>query len=79
MNIKELLARLSFRTGVITLSLCIPCYIISFAQMGLPLSTGMKSVLWVAFFGLAKIFQYAGLTILGIEGTAKLKQFFKRK
>lgn len=78
MNIRNLLARMSFRTGVIILSLCIPCYIISFAQIALPVSAGIKSVLWVMFFGMAKTFQYGGLTILGAEGITKLKQFFTR-
>ena len=79
MNFRKLLARMSFRTGVIILSLCIPCYIISFAQMALPVSTGIKGILWVVFFGLAKTFQYGGLTILGVEGIAKLKTFFRKK
>ena len=79
MNIRKLLARMSFRTGVIILSLCIPCYIISFAQMALPISVGIKGILWVVFFGLAKTFQYGGLTILGVEGIAKLKTFFRKK
>lgn len=59
------LSRLSPRTGAIVLALCIPCYIISFAQMCLPLSTAAKGVLWFIFFGMAKTTQYAGLTILG--------------
>lgn len=79
MIIKNLLARLSFRTGVVVLLLCVPCYVISFAQIALPVSVAVKSILWVVFFGLAKTFQYGGLTILGVEGIAKLKQFFKRK
>ena len=79
MNIRKLLARMSFRTGVIVLSLCIPCYIISFAQMALPVSAGIKSILWVVFFGLAKTFQYGGLKMLGVDGIAKLKTFFRKK
>lgn len=78
-SIKRWLAGLSFRTGVIVLSLCVPCYIFSFAQMALPISTEAKGVLWVIFFGLAKTFQYGGLTILGVEGWRRLKARFSRK
>jgi len=77
--VKQWLSRLSFRTGVIVLALCVPCYIFSFAQMALPISTEAKGVLWVVFFGLAKTFQYGGLTILGVEGWKRLKSRFSRK
>lgn len=76
MKIKQLLQGLSFKTGVIVLALCIPFYIISFAQMALPISTEMKGMLWVVFFGLAKTFQYGGLTILGVDGWKRLKAYF---
>ena len=78
-RIKQTLKSLSFRTGVIVLLLCIPCYIISFAQMALPISIEAKGVLWVVFFGLAKTFQYGGLTILGVDGWKRLKAFFSKK
>lgn len=77
--IKQWLGRLSFRTGVIVLSLCVPCYVFSFAQMALPISAKAKGVLWVVFFGLAKTFQYGGLTILGVEGWKRLKARFRRR
>ncbi len=79
MKIKQLLQGLSFKTGVIVLALCIPFYIISFAQMALSISTEMKGMLWVVFFGLAKTFQYGGLTILGVDGWKKLKAYFGKK
>jgi phosphoglycolate phosphatase len=79
MKIKQLLQGLSFKTGVIILALCIPFYIISFAQMALPISTEMKGMLWVVFFGLAKTFQYGGLTILGVDGWKRLKAYFGKK
>lgn len=79
MKIKQLLQGLSFKTGVIILALCIPFYIISFAQMALSISTEMKGVLWFVFFGLAKTFQYGGLTILGVDGWKKLKAYFGKK
>lgn len=77
-KIKTQLAKLSFRTGVIVLLLCIPCYIISFAQMALDIDASTKGILWVVFFGLAKTFQYGGLTILGVEGVKRLKAKFKK-
>ena len=77
------LQNLSFRTGVIVLSLCIPFYILSFVQMAIPseyLSAKAKGVLWIILFGLAKTFQYGGLTILGVEGYKRVKQWIiKRK
>lgn len=77
--IKEWLGKLSFRTGLIVLLFCIPCYVISFAQMALPISVSAKSVLWILFFGLAKTFQYGGLTILGAEGIKRVKSWWKLK
>ena len=74
-----LLQRLSFRTGVIVLSLCIPFYILSFAQMALPISAAAKSALWIILFGLAKTAQYSGLAILGVEGWRRVKRWFKGK
>lgn len=49
-KIKNFLKGLSFRTGVVILLLCIPFYILSFAQMAFPfLSPQVKGVLWVCF------------------------------
>ena len=78
-KIKFWLSRLSFKTGVIVLALCIPFYLLSFAQMGLDLSYTMKSVLWVIFFGLAKTFQYCGILILGAEGWKRVKSWFTNR
>ena len=78
-TVKGWLARLSFRTGVIVLAMCVPFYIISFAQMALPISASAKGVLWFVFFGLAKTTQYGGLTILGAEGIKRLKTYWQRK
>lgn len=78
-RIKNFLQRLSFRTGVIVLLCCIPCYILSFAQMTLPISAAAKGVLWFILFGMAKTTQYAGLTILGVEGIRRLKAWRERK
>ena len=78
-SIQLFLSRFSFRTGMIVLAMCIPCYIISFAQMALPISVAAKATLWFIFFGLAKTFPYGGLSILGVEGVKRLKKMFKRK
>lgn len=76
-KIQDWLSKLSFRTGVIVLAMCIPFYILSFAQMALPISTTAKSVLWFILFGMAKTCQYGGLTILGVEGVKRLKRFLR--
>ena len=78
-RIVKKLQNFSFRTGIIVILLCIPFYILSFAQMALPISAEAKGVLWVVLFGLAKLFQYSGLSILGVEGIKRLKNFFKKK
>lgn len=78
-RLKNWLQSLSFRTGVIVLLCCIPFYILSFAQMLLPISVTAKGVLWTILFGLAKTCQYGGLTILGVEGYKRLKTKLKRK
>jgi len=79
MNIRQWLQSLSFKTGVIVLMCCIPFYILSFAQMLLPISAAAKGILWTVLFGLAKTCQYGGLTILGVEGFNRLKSRMKRK
>ena len=77
-SVKKWLSGLSFRTGVIVLLMCIPFYILSFAQMALPISVEAKGVLWFILFGLAKTCQYGGLTILGVEGIRRLKAKYKK-
>ncbi len=77
MSIKTRLQKLSFRTGVIVLLLCVPFYILSFAQVLLPVSAGTKGILFAVFFGLAKTFQYGGLAILGKEGYRRVKDYVK--
>ena len=76
---KTWLQSLSFRTGVIVLACCIPFYILSFAQMLLPISAAAKGVLWTVLFGLAKTCQYGGLTILGVEGYNRVKSWIRRR
>ena len=46
--------------------------------MLLPISAQAKTVLWVILFGLAKTFQYGGLTILGVEGFKRVKAWFSK-
>ena len=78
-KIQAFLRRLSFRTGVIVLVLCVPCYIICFAQMAFPISVELKGVLWFVFFGLAKSLQYGGLSIIGVDGVKRLKAYVCKK
>ena len=78
LKVKQWLQSLSFRTGVIVLLCCIPFYILSFAQMLLPISVAAKGVLWTVLFGLAKTCQYGGLTILGVEGYRRLKNLLRK-
>ena len=70
------LARLPYWVGVVVTASCIPFYIISFAQFALPISAEWKAALWTLCFGLAKLFQYCGLAILGAKG---LSQVFKKR
>lgn len=78
-RIKRFLQSLSFRTGVVVLLLCIPCYLLSFAQLALPISPTAKGILWFILFGLAKCCQYGGLTILGVEGVRRLKAWWHNR
>lgn len=77
-RLKTVLQSLSFNTGVIVLLSCIPFYILSFLQAVLPISASTKVILWTVLFGMAKTCQYAGITILGVEGYNRVKSFFKR-
>lgn len=79
MSIKSYLQKLSFRTGVIVLLMCIPFYILSFVQAFFPVSTATKGILFTVFFGLAKSFQYGCIAILGKEGYKRVKGYLKRK
>ncbi len=87
-TIKRWLSKLSFRTGVIVLAMCVPCYLISFFPVipwikDLSIITWMsaygKWLWWVVWFGLAKTFQYSGITILGVEGYKRLKAILSPK
>lgn len=79
LRIKLWLGKLSFRTGVVLIVICVMCYIISFAQMLLPISAAAKGVLWVVFFGLAKTFQYSALAVLGTAGIKRVKDWWKNR
>jgi phosphoglycolate phosphatase len=77
--IKRTLAKLSFRTGVMLLVACVIFYILSFAQALLPISAATKGVLWFILFGMAKTTQYAGLTVIGVEGWKRVKRWMKER
>lgn len=76
---RKYLASLSFRTGVIVLLSCVLFYILSFAQMLLPISASVKGILWFVLFGMAKTTQYTGLAIVGVEGVRRIRKFLKRE
>ena len=58
---------------------CVVFYVLSFAQMLLPLSTSTKGVLFIVFFGLAKTTQYTGLAIVGVKGWQRIKAYIRLK
>jgi phosphoglycolate phosphatase len=47
--------------------------------MWLPISAAAKGILFMVLFGLAKTCQYGGLTILGVEGYQRVKNWIKRR
>jgi phosphoglycolate phosphatase len=47
--------------------------------MWLPISAAAKGILFTVLFGLAKTCQYGGLTILGVEGYQRVKNWIKRR
>lgn len=77
-RVKIWLSSLSYHTGLYILGACILFYIISFAQMLLPISVTAKGVLWIIFFGLAKTAQYSAIIILGKAGIETLRRKFRK-
>jgi len=75
---KKWLSSLSYKTGLAVAVFCVICYIISFAQMLLPLSVAIKGVLWTVFFGMAKAAQYSAIIILGKAGIDRIRKYFKK-
>lgn len=78
-RIKTWLASLSYHTGIAVIAVCVLFYVISFAQMLLPISVAAKGTLWVVFFGLAKTAQYSALLILGKAGIESLRKKFRKQ
>lgn len=76
-NAKAYLAQFTFRQGVVVLVICVLCYIASAVQALLPFSAATKSVLFIIFFGMAKLTQYVGLAIVGVEGWRRIKAYFR--
>ena len=72
-RIKSFFKRLSTRTGVILLIVCILLYLASGIQALLPLEESTKGILFITFFGLAKVFQYSAIAVLGVKGWQKFK------
>ena len=72
-RIKSFYKGLSTRTGVILLVVCILLYLASGIQALLPLEESTKGILFITFFGLAKVFQYSAIAVLGVKGWQKFK------
>lgn len=79
LKIKNKFGKSAFKIGLILLGICIVCYVLSFAQMLLPISLTAKGVLWFIFFGTAKTLQYTAITIMGADGFLKLKKMWKER
>ncbi|MBD5370735.1 MAG: hypothetical protein HDR80_06260 [Bacteroides sp.] len=77
--VADWLAGLGFRTGLAVLCACVVFYILSFAQMALPIPVAWKGALWAVLFGLAKASQYTALLILGKEGVRRVRQCFSAR
>lgn len=77
-RIRKWLSSLSYRTGLVLVGACVAFYVISFAQMLLPLSVAAKGALWVLFFGLAKAAQYSAILILGKAGIDSLRKKLRK-
>lgn len=78
-RVKAYLAQFTFRQGVVVLVICVLCYIASAVQALLPFSAATKSVLFIIFFGMAKLTQYVGLAIVGVDGWRRIKVYFTRR
>lgn len=76
-RVKAYLAQFTFRQGVVVLVVCVLCYIASAVQALLPFSAATKSILFIIFFGMAKLTQYVGLAIVGVEGWRRIKAYFR--
>lgn len=79
LSIKTKLGKSAFKIGLILLGFCILFYILSFAQMLLPISVTAKGVLWFILFGMAKTFQYTAIVIMGADGMLKLKKMWRER
>lgn len=77
-RIRVWLSSLSYRAGLYVLAACVLFYVLSFAQMLLPIPLAAKGTLWVIFFGLAKTAQYSALLILGKSGFESLRSKFRK-
>lgn len=78
-KMKPWLSKFSMKVGVILLLLCVPFHILFLLQFKLPIGPVGKSILGVVTFGLAKIFQYSGLFIVGAKGLKDLKKIFTER
>ena len=72
-KIKKFFKGLSIRTGIILLIICVLLYVVALIQPLLPISKVAKAIIFATSFGLAKIFQYSAIAVLGVKGWQILK------
>ena len=72
-KIKKFFKGLSIRTGIILLIICVLLYVVALIQPLLPISKVAKTIIFTTSFGLAKIFQYSAVAVLGVKGWKLLK------
>ena len=73
-KIKKFFKGLSIRTGIILLIICVLLYVVALIQPLLPISKVAKAIIFATSFGLAKIFQYSAIAVLGVKGWQILKR-----
>ena len=78
-RIKTFFKGLSTRTGIVLLVICLLLYAASAIQAFLPLDKSTKGILFVTFFGLAKVFQYSAIAVLGVKGWQAIKAKMRLK
>lgn len=77
-KIKTALSKLSFRTGLILLVLCLLFHGVAVGFFTIPLEGETKALLITISFALAKIFQYSAVAILGVRGVMRVKAWIRK-
>lgn len=77
-KIKTALSKLSFRTGLILLVICLLFHGVAISLFAIPLEGEIKALLITISFALAKIFQYSAIAILGVKGVMRIKAWIRK-